>query len=172
MVPKEAIKARQGLNESIRRDLDSSVIELRELAIQDITLQSSRAFGLLAKQTYEAAKTLERQDLLSAENSLTLNAQYSQERERVRQEVLVRAKAWTNILRKIQGSSKGVLELENMEQFKADTYARLITDVLKATQSPAFQQLISSSDIDPKLWELTKALIQPNADELTLGVGK
>jgi len=159
LVTPKAKEIRTSLVNDTTSDLNSAADDIKERAQVDLQKEAKRLFSSLDDQyAYNVNALIPEGSVVSAETRekiLMQNQEYTNERLRLRKELIMMAEQWTAIIRKVQNGSLAVKALERMSVKAEDEQKDLLLFFLKTIKETGKSNPeLNLESIDGDLWRI------------------
>lgn len=159
LVTPKAKEIRSGLANDATSDLNDAVSEIKSIAKKDLQREAEDLFSALDDQyDYNIDALLPDGSVVSAEikaKVIMQKQEYTDQRLRLRKELLNSAEKWTVLIRKVQNGSLSIKALERMSVKAEDEQKDLLLFFLKTMkEAGASNPELNLDSIDPELWTI------------------
>lgn len=143
-------------SESIRNDLKNAAIldlksaaeDIKKIAIKDLTNETVEKITAIEEQYSNAIEELQTNNLDSIDNIILATEKYIIEKNRIKEELLERARFYTNILAKIDNGWLSIESLEKMNQILEEEKRRILTDIIYKDMPTILNSFYKEGNID------------------------
>ncbi len=145
---KKSDAIRSDLKNAAVSDLKSANVDIKKIALKEITDQTVEKTVAVDNQYKNALSQLKANNLDSTDNLMAATTKYMQERERIKAELFSLADFYTKLMTKVDNGGLAITSLENMNQITEDAKKSILTDLVTKNLPTLISSLASSGTIN------------------------
>jgi hypothetical protein len=118
------------LVDEAKQDINSSADELEQILASDLEREAILLYGGLDRQQESSLKQLENSGQLNPQNVILITRKYTQERDRLKVELMSKAEKYSILIFKIRNGGMAIDAVERMDVFRDQAQHDLIMGII------------------------------------------